>query len=425
MPDKSWTEHLRPRLAALRLQSRARRRLSKSCHSISTGDTRSFEPAAQNFRRMSARCILTPYTISKPGVAESMNDAARQTLNGKVAIVTGASRGIGRAIALKLAAQGAATVLCARSAETLQSVVREITSGGGKGAAIALDLRAPEAPGLLVAYALDTFKTVDILVNNAGATKRGDFLSLTDDDFLDGFALKYFGAVRLVRAAWPHLKDTKGSIVNIAGIGGRTPGACVHDRWIGQRRAPVVHEGACRDGCGRWRAGERDQSGFDPNRSPEKAAGRTRVTRRQRVAVGRASIRDGRAGDTHRGTRRYRQPCGVHRRTGRPLPSRRARRHGRRGDEVDVSSAPHRCTTSNAPTKKTKIVIPRVPFTLNRPKISRVIGPLHCFKPRDGIVKQEVSGSLLLFNMQDGQYYTLNDVGRRVWELCDGTRTPV
>jgi hypothetical protein len=52
-----------------------------------------------------------------------------------------------------------------------------------------------------------------------------------------------------------------------------------------------------------------------------------------------------------------------------------------------------------------------------------VIGSLHCFKPRDGIVKQEVSGSLLLFNMQDGQYYTLNDVGRRVWELCDGTRT--
>ena len=141
-----------------------------------------------------------------------MNDAAKQTLNGKVAIVTGASRGIGRAIALKLAAQGAVTVLCARNAETLQSVVREITSAGGQGDAIALDLRAPEAPALLVAFALDTFKTVDIVVNNAGATKRGDFLSLTDDDFLDGFALKFFGAVRLVRAAWPHLKGTKGSI---------------------------------------------------------------------------------------------------------------------------------------------------------------------------------------------------------------------
>ena len=45
------------------------------------------------------------------------------------------------------------------------------------------------------------------------------------------------------------------------------------------------------------------------------------------------------------------------------------------------------------------------------------------FKPRAGIVKQEMSDSLLLFNMEDGQYYTLNDVGRRVWELCDGTRS--
>jgi hypothetical protein len=52
-----------------------------------------------------------------------------------------------------------------------------------------------------------------------------------------------------------------------------------------------------------------------------------------------------------------------------------------------------------------------------------VIAPGSRFKPRDGIVKQEVSGALLLFNMEDGQYYTLNDVGRRVWELCDGTRS--
>ncbi|RPI53366.1 MAG: SDR family oxidoreductase, partial [Acidobacteria bacterium] len=90
---------------------------------------------------------------------------------------------------------------------------------------IALDLRHPEAPARLVAFALDRFTKLDIVVNNAGATRRGDFLSLTDEDFLDGFALKYFGAVRLVRAAWPHLKQTSGSVLNIVGIGGRTPGA--------------------------------------------------------------------------------------------------------------------------------------------------------------------------------------------------------
>jgi 3-oxoacyl-[acyl-carrier protein] reductase len=62
-------------------------------------------------------------------------------------------------------------------------------------------------------------------VNNAGATKRGDFLELTDEDFADGFALKFFGSMRLTRSAWPHLKAAAGSVVFISGAGGRTPGA--------------------------------------------------------------------------------------------------------------------------------------------------------------------------------------------------------
>jgi 3-oxoacyl-[acyl-carrier protein] reductase len=62
-------------------------------------------------------------------------------------------------------------------------------------------------------------------VNNAGATKRGDFLTLSEEDWMDGYALKMFGAVRLTRAAWPHLREAKGSVINIAGSGGRTPGA--------------------------------------------------------------------------------------------------------------------------------------------------------------------------------------------------------
>jgi 3-oxoacyl-[acyl-carrier protein] reductase len=61
-------------------------------------------------------------------------------------------------------------------------------------------------------------------VNNAGATRRGEFLELSEEDWMDGFALKFFGAVRLIRAAWPHLKERKGSVLNIIGVGGRTPG---------------------------------------------------------------------------------------------------------------------------------------------------------------------------------------------------------
>jgi len=154
-----------------------------------------------------------------------MTDNPARSLEGKVATVTGASRGIGRAIALELAACGARAVLCARNTQALDKVVQEIRATGGQADAIALDLRLPDAPARLVAFGLDRFERLDIVVNNAGATKRGDFLSLTDEDFLDGFALKYFGAVRFLRAAWPHLRETKGSVLNIIGVGGRTPGA--------------------------------------------------------------------------------------------------------------------------------------------------------------------------------------------------------
>ena len=148
-----------------------------------------------------------------------------QPLQGKISIVTGASRGIGRGIALRLAAEGSSVVLCARDGRLLDEAAAEIRGAGGVAESIALDLRTPDSAQRAVEFATGHFGHLDILVNNAGATKRGDFLDLTDDDFADGFALKFFGAVRLTRAAWPHLKTSRGSVVFIAGIGGRTPGA--------------------------------------------------------------------------------------------------------------------------------------------------------------------------------------------------------
>jgi len=147
------------------------------------------------------------------------------SLTGKTAIVTGSSRGIGRAIALRLAKEGAKTVLCARDIAALDSGVKEIEGAGGIAASMALDLRLPESPAQLAGFAAERFGGIDIVVNNAGATKRGGFLELTEDDWSDGFALKLFAAVRLTRAAWPHLKTSGGSVVNISGAGGRTPGA--------------------------------------------------------------------------------------------------------------------------------------------------------------------------------------------------------
>ncbi len=147
------------------------------------------------------------------------------SLTGKVAIVTGSSRGIGRAIALTLARAGAAVMFTGRDTKLLQSALEESRQFDGQADFRAFDLRDPHAHAQLIDATIKSFGALDIVINNAGATKRRDFLALSDEDWTDGFALKFFGAVRLARAAWPFLTQTRGSLINIAGIGGRTPGA--------------------------------------------------------------------------------------------------------------------------------------------------------------------------------------------------------
>jgi 3-oxoacyl-[acyl-carrier protein] reductase len=146
-------------------------------------------------------------------------------LAGKIIIVTGASRGIGRAIALRLAREGATIVLAARDEAALAKVGVDIETAGGAATWLATDLRLPESPATLVDTAVKAYGGIDAVVNNAGATRRGDFFELSDADWVDGFALKFFGSMRLTRAAWPHLMARKGSVLNIIGIGGHTPGA--------------------------------------------------------------------------------------------------------------------------------------------------------------------------------------------------------
>jgi 3-oxoacyl-[acyl-carrier protein] reductase len=143
-------------------------------------------------------------------------------LMNKVAIVSGASRGIGQALAIILAEAGMKLVLAARSRDRLEAIAASLNT---ECLVQAVDLRDPETPGAVVAAAITRFGQLDVLVNNAGATKRGDFLALPDSDWQDGFALKFYGAMRLCRAAWPHLRASGGNIINIVGIGGRTGSA--------------------------------------------------------------------------------------------------------------------------------------------------------------------------------------------------------
>jgi 3-oxoacyl-[acyl-carrier protein] reductase len=144
----------------------------------------------------------------------------------KVVVVTGGSRGIGKAIGLAFAREGAQVALAASNAANLDAAAKAIKDAGGLAPlTIAADLRTLPGCEQVFKTVNDKFKRCDILVNNAGATKGGNFFDLPDDAFVDGFALKYFAAVRLTKLFWPLLKVAHGSIVNIIGGAARTPGA--------------------------------------------------------------------------------------------------------------------------------------------------------------------------------------------------------
>ncbi len=145
---------------------------------------------------------------------------------GKVVVVTGGSRGIGKAIGAAFARAGAQVVLAASNAANLDAAAKAIADAGGLAPlTIAADLRTLPGCEQVFKAVNDKFKRCDILVNNAGATKGGNFFDLPDDAFVDGFALKYFAAVRLTKLFWPLLKAAHGNIVNIIGGAARTPGA--------------------------------------------------------------------------------------------------------------------------------------------------------------------------------------------------------
>jgi 3-oxoacyl-[acyl-carrier protein] reductase len=146
-------------------------------------------------------------------------------LAGKVALVTGSSRGIGRGIALALAAEGASLVLAARDAKALDEVAASIRAKDGNALVLAHDLREMSAAEAIMGRVRAELGGLDVLVNNAGSTKRGDFAALSDADWQDGFALKFFAHVRLARAAWPLLKERHGSLLTIGGTSGRRPTA--------------------------------------------------------------------------------------------------------------------------------------------------------------------------------------------------------
>jgi NAD(P)-dependent dehydrogenase (short-subunit alcohol dehydrogenase family) len=145
-----------------------------------------------------------------------------EEFKGKVVVVSGGSRGIGRAIAAVFAREGAQTVLASSSEPNLAAATNAIAGHGPRPITIAGDLRTLAACEQVFRRVNESFARCDVLVNNAGATRAGNFLELSDELWLDGFALKFFGAVRLTRLFWPLLKKTEGHVINIIGGAART-----------------------------------------------------------------------------------------------------------------------------------------------------------------------------------------------------------
>lgn len=143
--------------------------------------------------------------------------------HGKIVVISGGSRGIGRAIAMDFAREGAQCVLAASSAANLEQAAKAVAGAGGVAPeTVAADLRTLAGCEQVFAAVNGRHKRCDILVNGAGATRAGDFLKIPDDAWLDGFALKFFGAVRLSRLFWPLLTAAHGHVVNIIGGAART-----------------------------------------------------------------------------------------------------------------------------------------------------------------------------------------------------------
>jgi 3-oxoacyl-[acyl-carrier protein] reductase len=140
-----------------------------------------------------------------------------------VAVVTGASQGIGRATALRLARDFSAVVLVARDKENLETAASEITSVGAKPMVFAVDLRLPQSAETVIKATLERFGRIDALLNIAGAVPQIDLFEMTDAQWDDGMALKFHGARRLTIRAWEALKASKGSVVFISGSAALDP----------------------------------------------------------------------------------------------------------------------------------------------------------------------------------------------------------
>jgi NAD(P)-dependent dehydrogenase (short-subunit alcohol dehydrogenase family) len=151
-------------------------------------------------------------------------------LAGRASVVTGASRGIGRATARHLAAEGASVLLIARGAEDLEEALAECRAEEGQAEALALDVTGPDAGDRIVAACTEAFGGLDVLVNNAGTARWRDLDDVPEADWYAAWELNVMAPLRAMRAAAPGMADGGwGRIVNVSSTAGKRPSAQMPD----------------------------------------------------------------------------------------------------------------------------------------------------------------------------------------------------
>ncbi len=143
----------------------------------------------------------------------------------KIALVTGASRGIGRATAIRLAKDFDGVALVARTVESLVEVAKTIDTLGAEPLIIAADMRNADASDTIVAQTLDKFGQINALVNIAGDVPQVDLFQMSELQWDDSFSLKFHAARKLTLSAWSELKATNGAVIFTSGSSAHTPKA--------------------------------------------------------------------------------------------------------------------------------------------------------------------------------------------------------
>ena len=148
-------------------------------------------------------------------------------LGGRRAIVTGGSKGLGKAIAAELLAEGVSVVICSRNAGELKATAGELAgqaAGDARLTALACDVTDPDQVAAFMEQATATLGGLDILVNNAGGARPGRFATLTDDDWHADIEVKLFSQIRCIRAALPQLRQSEAPrVININALYARYP----------------------------------------------------------------------------------------------------------------------------------------------------------------------------------------------------------